>query len=384
MSRAEPVPVTMRAARPATSRTPAGGRPARLAALLLAAAVPGCLAPRPFDEARWGERVEATREADLEAPHRDGRGRFLNPWMPMGNRSGEFWRWVLSRDAFGKGDRAGSEPAAAVANDGAYLLDPAQPASVTAVGHATYVVHWDGQVVVTDPFFSWRAALPARRVPPAFGTDAIPDGAVVVLSHNHYDHLDSASVKALAPRARFLCPLGLGDFVRRRGGRDVVELDWWQSVEVGGTRFTLLPAQHWSRRLGMARNATLWGSWLMERGGRRVYYGGDSGYFKGYRAYGRRYPGIDLALLGVGAYEPRWFMHYAHMDPAETVRAFRELGARLLVPTQSGVLELGDDPVSRPTLELERLAAADPWLAGRLRVLPVGGRLLLDRTAAGG
>ena len=355
--------------------------PLRRATGLLAgfcvALLAGCLTPKSFDEDAWRARVEATREADLAAPHRDPSGRFFNPWLPMEDRTGDFWRWTLSRNSFGN-DREGEGASPAVPNDGAYLRDPAQRPSVTAVGHATFVIQWGGQVVVTDPFFGKRAALPARLVAPAFGPEAIPDGAVVVLSHNHYDHLDAASIEALAPRCRFLCPLGLGEFLRKRGARDVVELDWWQTAEIGGTVFTFLPAQHWSRRFGMGWNETLWGSWLMERDGRKVYFGGDSGYFKGYREFGRRFPGIDVALIGVGAYAPRWFMHYAHMDVPETVRAFRELGARYLVPTQSGVLDLGDEPASRPALELERAAAADPWLRERLRVLPVGGRLFLD------
>jgi L-ascorbate metabolism protein UlaG (beta-lactamase superfamily) len=354
--------------------------PRRIAFLLgagCALSLAGCLTPRAFDEEAWRARVEATREADLEAPHRDASGRFFNPWLPMPRRTGDLWRWWLSRNSFGA-DRDGEGGLPAVPNDGAFLRRPAARASVTQVGHATFVVHWGDQVVVTDPFFAKRAALPARLVPPAFGPEAIPDGSVVVLSHNHYDHLDAGSVAALAPRCTVLCPLGLGEFVRRRGGRDVRELDWWQSTEVGGTRFTFLPAQHWSRRLGMGWNETLWGSWLMARGGRTVFFGGDSGYFKGYRLFGRRFPGIDAALIGVGAYAPRWFMSYPHMDVPETVRALRELGARYLVPTQSGVLGLGDEPAARPTLELERAAAADPWLGERLRILPVGGRLYLD------
>lgn len=345
--------------------------------MVLPALLCGCLAPRSFDEAAWRARVEATRPGDLEAPHRDASGRYFNPWLPMERRSADFWRWTLSRNSFGEDD-AGADPAPAVANDGAYLRDAAQPPSLTLIGHATFVLQWGGQAVVTDPFFSRRAALPSRLVPAAFGAGAIPDGAIVILTHNHYDHLDAASIEALAPRCRFLCPLGLGDFLRKRGARDVRELDWWQSAEIDGTTFTLLPAQHWSRRFGMAFNETLWGSWLVERDGWKVFCGGDSGYFKGFREFGRRFPGIDIALIGVGAYAPRWFMHYAHMDIPETVRAFRELGARLLVPAQSGVLRLGDEPVSRPALELERAAAADPWLRDRLRILPVGGRLFLD------
>jgi len=144
---------------------------------------------------------------------------------------------------------------------------------------------------------------------------------------------------------------------------------------VGGTRFTCLPAQHWSRRFGQGTNETLWCSWLMERGGRKVYYGGDSGYFKGYHEFGRRYPGIDVALLPIGAFLPRWFMHYPHMNIPEVLRAFADLGARYLVPTQWGVLELGDEPAAWPAAVLREAAAERPELVSRVAILPVGGRL---------
>lgn len=117
---------------------------------------------------------------------------------------------------------------------------------------------------------------------------------------------------------------------------------------------------------------------MIERGGRRIFYGADSGYFIGFKEIGRRFPGMDAALLGVGAYEPRWFMHYSHMDIAETLRAFVELGARQLIPTQWGVFDLGDEPVAWPAEDLRRQAQKQPELAGRVEIMPVGGRLILD------
>lgn len=350
-----------------------------VALVALALSVSGCLAARPFDEARWRETAEGARVEDLYAPNRDPSGRFFNPWLPQEKSGWDFWRWKLSRRA-GVADAAEGNPGgpAPVPNDGAYLRDPVEPASLTHVGHATFVLHWGGPVIVTDPFFSPRAAIIRRLVPPAFGPDAIPDGAVAIVSHNHYDHLDAASVAALGSRVTFLCPTGLGDYLRKKGAQRVRELGWWEEVEVGGTRFTCLPAQHWSRRLGQGRNETLWSSWLLERDGRRLYFGADSGYFVGYRELGRRYPGIDVALLPIGAYLPRWFMHYAHMDIPEVLRAFDDLGARRLVPTQWGVLPLGDEPPSWPATELRRAAAARPDLSDRVVILPVGGRLFLD------
>jgi len=343
--------------------------------LVLAAALTACLPARPFDEARWRAAVEATRESELRAPHRDADGKFFNPWMPQERSPWDFWRWKLSRrgavaEAAGSSDRAPSEE-----NPGAYLSAPAGEPSVTHVGHATFAVHWGGPVVVTDPFFSRRAAIVERRVPPAFGPERVPDGSVVVISHNHYDHLDADSVAALAERATFLCPVGLGEFLRGHGAVRVREMDWWEETEVGGTRFVCLPAQHWSRRLGQGYNETLWCSWLLERDGRRVYFGADSGYFKGFREFGRRFPGIDVALLPIGAFEPRWFMHYPHMDIQEVLRAFEELGAARLVPTQWGVMQLGDEPAAWPATALRREVDGRPGLGDRVVGLPVGGRL---------
>jgi N-acyl-phosphatidylethanolamine-hydrolysing phospholipase D len=344
---------------------------------LLAVILMGCFPGRPFDEEAWRRRVEATRASDLRAPHRDAEGRFFNPWDPQRRSFGAFLRWRLSRAE--QYDRAPTENAApSVTNDGKYLADPNQPPSVTHVGHATFAIQWDGQVVLTDPFLSARAAIVKRLVPPAFGPERIPAGSVVVISHNHYDHLDSESIEALASKARFLCPLGLGEFLRSRGATDVQELDWWESREIEGTRLTCLPVQHWSRRLGQGYNETLWCSWLIERKGHQIYFGGDSGYFKGFREFGRLYPRIDVALLGVGAFEPRWFMHYAHMNIPEVLKAFEELGAKTLVPTQWGVLKLGDEPAAEPVRVLKRALAAQPELRPRVRILPVGGRLLLD------
>ncbi|MBU1155653.1 MAG: MBL fold metallo-hydrolase [Proteobacteria bacterium] len=341
-----------------------------LAALLLGA---GCLRPQPFDEAAWQKTVAATDPAKLHAPHRDADGRFFNPWLQQDKSTWDLLRWWLSTSSLG--DMKDEDyPAPTVVNHGAYLRDPGAPPSLTWVGHATYVVQWGGQVVVTDPFFSDSAAVVSRQVPPAFGPEALPRGVVVLISHNHYDHLDSDAVAALGDKASlFLCPLGLGGLLKEMGAKRVKELDWWQSAVVGGTTFTFLPTQHWSRRFGQGYNQSLWGSWMLERGGETIYYGADSGYFKGFKEFGRRWPKIDLALLGTGAYAPRWFMHYAHMDVPELFQAFADLGARRLVPTQWGVLPLGDGPAGWPAEDIHRYLEKHPQWRGRVLLLPIGG-----------
>ncbi|MFZ5585589.1 MAG: MBL fold metallo-hydrolase [Thermodesulfobacteriota bacterium] len=345
--------------------------------MILALLAGGCLAPRPFDEAAWRRLVAAQDPAALHAPHHDpATGEFFNPWLPQDRSWWEFWRWVLSGNSAPEG--APDRPAPVEANSGAYLADPAAPPSLTWIGHATFALQWGGPVVLTDPFFGHRAAIIKRLLPPAFGPEAIPPGAVALISHNHYDHLDAASVAALGAKTRFLCPLGLAGLLRAMGAAEVQELDWWQSVEIEGTRFTCLPAQHWSRRFGQGLNQSLWCAWLIEREGRRVFYGADSGYFVGFKEFGRRWPGIDLALMPVGAYLPRWFMHYAHMDPAEVIDASLDLGARVVVPTQWGVLKLGDEPAAWPAEALAQEAARRPDWRGRLAIMPVGGRIRLD------
>jgi L-ascorbate metabolism protein UlaG (beta-lactamase superfamily) len=336
----------------------------------------GCLDPVPFDEGEWARKVERVEAAELYAPHRDEEGRFFNPWMR--GDGPRVWRWFLARDTMGHLD--GRELDVPVElNTGDYLRDPHAPHSVTQIGHATFAVHLGALVVVTDPFFSDRAVLLPREVPAAFGAEQIPDGAIVAISHNHHDHLDRPSVEALAGRARFLCPLGVGEYLRDLGAAQVDELDWWESIDLDGARLTFLPAQHWSRRVGQGYNETLWGSWMIEGGGRRIYFGGDSGYFVGYREIGRSFPDIDVALLPIGAYRPRWFMHATHMDVREALRAFEDLGAETMVPMHWGVLELADEPTAWPLVELRQaLATTHLHLQGKVALLPIGGRLVLD------
>ena len=324
--------------------------------------------------ARW----RRPGQESLHAPHRRADGRFFNPWQPRERAWHDFVYWLLAKNSLGE-QALNPPPTPRTPNDGAYISDPAAPPAVTWVGHASFVAQLGGAPVITDPFFGPQAGPVSRQTPPAFGPEKLPAGTVALISHNHYDHLDQPSVAALGGRAVFLCPLGLGELLGQMGAQKVHELDWWQSLTIEGTTFTCLPAQHWSRRLGQGYNQSLWCAWLIERGRRRVFYGGDSGYFIGYREIGRRYPGIDVALLCVGAYLPRWFMHYAHQDPAEALEAARDLGAARLLPGHWGSLRLGDEPPAWLLRDLERLRPPGaPPRSPEIVTLAVGGRLPLD------
>lgn len=310
----------------------------------------------------------------LYAPHGKP-GRFFSPWQPFSTSFLDVLRWKLR----GRGpyDRKTPPRIPVVPNDGAYLKREGEPPSVTWVGHSTFAVQDGGDVVLTDPHWGPRALLPPRKSPPGLPLESVPPEAFAVLSHNHYDHLDAGTVRRLPPSVHWFVPSGLAGWFRKLGRERVVELDWWQSVRHGRWTLTFLPAQHWSNRLGMGRNTTLWGSWLLDSGERRYYFGGDSGYFHGFAEIGRRFPPIEVALLPVGAYEPRWFMRYQHMDPEEAWQAFVDLGARHFLPMHWGTFDLTDEPVDLAPRVLEQVLHEKKADLDRAHILAVGERWLL-------
>lgn len=308
----------------------------------------------------------------LYAPHGEP-GRFFSPWQPFDTGLLDVLRWKLRKNPYGP-RRPPQVPV--VANDGAYLKDAGAPPSMTWVGHSTFAIHDGGEVILTDPHWGARALLPPRQSPPGIPLSAVPDHSFVVLSHNHYDHLDSWTVERLPPSIPWYVPLGQAHWFRGRPPGRVIELDWWQSVRHGRWTLTFLPAQHWSNRTQFDRNAALWGSWMLDNGERRYYFGGDSGYFAGFQEIGRRFADrpIDVALLPIGAWEPRWFMRYQHMDPAESYRAFQELGARFMLPMHWGTFDLTDEPVDEAPKVFARVIAEAGGDPARSPILPVGGR----------
>ncbi|MBN1103493.1 MAG: hypothetical protein JXL84_08800, partial [Deltaproteobacteria bacterium] len=184
---------------------------------------------------------------------------------------------------------------------------------------------------------------------------------------------DVDSIRSLPENSRIFVPLGLKAYVESIHRGEVRELDWWESMNVGdGSRLVCLPAQHWSRRIGQGTNSTLWASFMLISPETTIYYGGDSGYFIGYREFGRRFPGIDYALLSTTAYHPRWFMHYAHKNIPEVLDAFRELGARHFIPTQWGTFPLGDEPPGYPALDLKRVIRERNLDPSRFMIMDVG------------
>ncbi|WP_051379020.1 MBL fold metallo-hydrolase [Derxia gummosa] len=246
--------------------------------------------------------------------------------------------------------------------------------SATWIGHATVLVQIAGLNVLTDPQFSQRASPvqwmgPKRLVPPAMSVAELPDIDVVLISHSHFDHLDEGSIRALAAKGDplFLVPLGLEPLLREWGAHRVQALDWNEQTAVTGrhgvVKFDCVPARHWSRRGLFDRDRALWAGWMMSGPDFRVYFAGDTGWDESlFNALGERFAPVDMALLPVGAYEPRDFMRNQHINPAEAVKVFQALGARRGLGIHWATFDLSDEAPDAPrrVLPAALLAAGLP------------------------
>ncbi|MDE2400294.1 MAG: MBL fold metallo-hydrolase [Burkholderiales bacterium] len=246
-----------------------------------------------------------------------------------------------------------------------------QPA-VTWIGHITVLAQLGGLNMLTDPVFSDRCfpvqwAGPKRQTPPGLTLDQLPHIDVVLLSHNHYDHLDEASVNALARQhggsPLFITPLGLKPWLKRRGIHHVVELDWWDTHMLEATEqsdripVTLTPAQHWSARTTTDAMRTLWGGFAVRSADCHLFFAGDTAYSKDFadirQHFAREHTpeqggGFDIALLPIGAYEPRWFMKDQHVDPKEAVQIFKDLACKQALAVHWGTFQLTDEALDEP------------------------------------
>lgn len=241
--------------------------------------------------------------------------------------------------------------------------------NITWIGHASFLIQYQGLSILTDPHFSDRAspfqfAGPKRTTPPALRVDELPEIHVVVISHDHYDHLDRASVLALNKRQAskpplFVVPLRLGEWLTRQGIHNWVELDWWESTEYEGWTFSAVPVQHFSGR-GLKPNNTLWAGWVMQSPeGYSVFFAGDTGYSDDFAEIGGRFGPIDLSLIPIGAYEPRWFMKDVHANPEDAVRMHVDVGSRHSIGMHWGSFVLTDEPMDEPPKGL--IKARQKW-----------------------
>jgi L-ascorbate metabolism protein UlaG (beta-lactamase superfamily) len=285
-------------------------------------------------------------------------GLFLNPdGSRAGPTQGQIWRLMRERNR--------GTPWPTHIEDPAY--PPPQPppeghVAVTFIGHATFLIRFhNGPTLLTDPIWSercspFRSAGPRRVRRPGLALDALPPIDAVLLSHNHYDHCDIPTLQRLRDRfaPRIFTGLENGRLLARHGLKDVVELDWWQQAALpAGGRATYLPAQHVGARTLFDRGRTLWGGFAIQPpGGGRLYFTGDSAWGPHFEEIGHFAGPFDLALLPIGAYEPRWFMQQVHMNPEESVRAFAALRTRQALAMHFGTFKLTQEAIDEPARAL--------------------------------
>jgi N-acyl-phosphatidylethanolamine-hydrolysing phospholipase D len=290
------------------------------------------------------------------------------------------WRWNASRHGLPPRPNnpiPRTQPDLAFIHANAKAGAAMEPA-VTWIGHATVLAQLSGLNALTDPIFSDRAspvqfAGPKRHQPPGLALGELPRIDLVVVSHNHYDHLDEASIRHLNAQEGgaplFVVPLGLKDWLHDKGVSNAVELDWWDSHLVpapgGEVEVMLLPSQHWSSRSLDDRMLTLWGGFAVLAPECHLFYAGDTGYSRDFKEIRKRLAGrqdrggFDIALLPIGAYEPRWFMKEQHVNVQEAVKIHQDLGPKRSLGVHWGTFELTDEALDEPPkqLVLEREAA---------------------------
>lgn len=316
-----------------------------------------------------------------ERPH-NGR-RFINRFPTAHHGLRDFLRW--QRESRGRFPAHQSFPL--TRPDPMLLATPADQPRFTWIGHATWLIQYRGWNLLTDPVFAQRCsplsfAGPKRCVPAALSVDELPVIDAVLVSHNHYDHLDRQAVADLNRRfGDTLCwfaPTGVGTWLRRRGVQQVVELSWWQHHQHRQVDAFCLPAQHFSGRGARDRNRTLWCGWRLNWPEFSLFFAGDTGYAPVFQEIKQALGPVDVALLPIGAYEPRWFMSPVHINPDEAVRIHRDLHARHSLAMHWGTFVLTDEALDEPPRALARARAEQNVAENAFRVPGHGETLTLS------
>jgi len=316
---------------------------------------------------------------------------------------GEILKWMWQRQRAGL-PKPPQQQTAIVSPDMAFVTanhGKAQEPAITWIGHATMLVQMGGLNVLLDPVFSERAspvqfAGPKRYQPPGIALQKLPPIDVVLISHNHYDHLDVDTVKQLNRQADgpplFLVPLGIKQWMAKQGINNVQQMDWWDNVQVtrpaGELDVHFTPVQHWSSRSIGDRRVTLWGGYALFAPDLHVYFSGDTGYSQDFKDTQQHFAarqtetlggGFDLALIAVGAYEPRWFMKEQHVNPEEAVQIHLDLKAKRSIGVHWGTFDLTDESLDQPPKDLAAAREAAGLTAHDFDVMAIGETLKLER-----
>ncbi len=331
--------------------------------------------------------------APVQAPgkawHHLNNGQFRNPpgsptsTATFGDLTAFFWRRARAKPPTVPTDHVIPQADALAAYEATANQDTA-----TWLGHAAFLLRLEGKTVLTDPYLTKVAGPfgfgPKRYVAPGLPLDRLPPIDIILVSHNHYDHLDAKTVEALPGKERIhvVVPLRLGDFFRERGYVNVHENDWFERVVIDGIEIEVLPAIHFSRRGLFDRNRTLWGGFAIRAGGRSIYHSGDTGYGPIFSEVNRRSGPFDLALVAIGAYKPRSIMRRSHVTPEQAVQLVDDIGAKRAIGMHWGTVELTDEPHFEPGKRFLKAAHAAGWIEGRARIMKIGETLVLSPLTA--
>ncbi len=324
---------------------------------------------------------------DSTKPHHTREG-FRNNYSQIAPPG--YWKWQWERWRDGR-PQPPKEATPRVDSEADFLKANATEPTLTWLGHASVLLQVGSYNILTDPQQSERASPvgfygPRRHAAPGLSFEQLPHIDLVLISHNHYDHLDLATVKRLARQdgspPLFVVPLGLEKWMRDQGVGNVVELDWWDRIGKGGLDIFLTPVQHWSQRTLWDRNKSLWGGFYIRHRTLSFFFAGDSGYSQDFADIRKRLGAPDIAALPIGSYEPRWFMQMQHIDPTQAVQVHKDLGAKYSVGVHWGVFELADDSLDEPpqALSVARVSAGVP--AENFFVLKLGETRRLSRMLA--
>jgi N-acyl-phosphatidylethanolamine-hydrolysing phospholipase D len=248
---------------------------------------------------------------------------------------------------------------------------------LTWIGHSTFLIQLQGRTVLTDPIFGNCGPLPLswlrRKVPPAIAFESLPTVQDVLISHNHYDHLDAAAIQGLGNGPNYWLPSGLAGWFARRGIDHCRQMAWWESAELApGLEIHCVPARHFSARTPFDRNRTHWCGWILRSRNRTIYFAGDTGYCPVFKEIGQRFGRLDLAIIPIGAYWPRWMMQSIHADPDEAVQIHLDLGATQSVASHWGTFALADEPADEPPRLLAQALKARQIPPAQFRALDFG------------
>lgn len=304
----------------------------------------------------------------------DAQGRFVNLHSPFKPAFTQLLRWLTTRNPQ-RAEKRADPWRINMRKDRAFLHEKGD--MITWLGHATFLIRLGGKTLVTDPVFFNASPLVKRLCDLPVPVAELRGIDYVLLSHGHMDHCDEKSLRRLKknnPQLQVLTGLRMASLIAPwMAGAPVQEAGWFQEYQLpdNGLRIYFLPARHWYKRTIHDDNRRLWGSFVIQTPEQTIYFSGDSGYDRHFREIGEMFPGIDLCLMGVGAYAPGFMMQENHMNPQEALRGFNEMGGKTFVPMHYGTYDLSDEPLGEPLRWLRRMEA-EGEISGQLQVLDVG------------